>query len=299
MVDAKSKSTEVSDHDLCVVGPKRQQRRGVDTPPTRRPLAAALIGDRVFRARIQGAFQRRAFVTFCRTSVELVHIVRQRLVWCVVAEPWDADGVSIVPVVRLIKSEFPSITVLAYVDVSERACREALHLAHAGADEILVRGVDDTQRTMWRTLATARARNAAVTTLSGIATLVSEESATLIALCIERATSIRTVHDAARILGISRKTLFNRVAADSLPCPAVIIAWCRLIAAAQILEDPGRTVERVGMSLGFGCGGGLRNMFRRYTGLSPSEIRDRGGPGFMADRFRDLLLRTKPAPIAR
>jgi AraC-like DNA-binding protein len=115
----------------------------------------------------------------------------------------------------------------------------------------------------------------------------------LIALCIERAASVRTVHDAARALGVNRKTLFNRVAADNLPCPTELVAWCRLIAATQILDDPGRTVERVGMSLGFGCGGGLRNMFRRYTGMSPSEIRDRGGPRVMAGLFRDFLTRAR------
>ena len=58
---------------------------------------------------------------------------------------------------------------------------------------------------------------------------------------------------------------------------SAMIAWCRLITAARLLEDPGRTVEQVALLLDFPSGASLRNMLKRYTGLAPGEVRENGG----------------------
>jgi AraC-like DNA-binding protein len=56
-----------------------------------------------------------------------------------------------------------------------------------------------------------------------------------------------------------------------------MIGWCRLLIAARVLDDPGRTVEQVALKLDFPSGAALRNMFKRYTGLRTTEVRENGG----------------------
>jgi len=99
----------------------------------------------------------------------------------------------------------------------------------------------------------------------------------VIEYCIEHARAAPTVAQLAAAIGVHRKTLVNWMLQDHLPPPRAITGWCRILLAARLLEDPGRSVESVALDLGFGSGTELRNMLRRYTGLRAGEIRGRGG----------------------
>ena len=46
-------------------------------------------------------------------------------------------------------------------------------------------------------------------------------------------------------------TLVDRLATAGLPTPSAMIAWCRLTLAAQMLEDPARSVEQIALLLDF------------------------------------------------
>src|SRR3546814_9586520 len=75
-----------------------------------------------------------------------------------------------------------------------------------------------------------------------------------VTFCLEQARRAITVPEAAAALGVHRKTLVDRLAAAGFPTPSAMIAWCRLITAARLLEDPGRTVEQVALLLDFPSG---------------------------------------------
>jgi AraC-like DNA-binding protein len=106
-----------------------------------------------------------------------------------------------------------------------------------------------------------------------------------------------TVGAAAKELGLSRRTLAHRLSQNGLPSPAVLASWCRMLTAANLLRDPGRSVERVAMWLGFGCGAGLRNMLRRRANVSPSELRGEEGFGRLVDSFR-VMVKGAPRSLA-
>jgi transcriptional regulator GlxA family with amidase domain len=99
-----------------------------------------------------------------------------------------------------------------------------------------------------------------------------------------------TVADAAAALGVHRKTLVDRLATAQLPTPSAMIAWCRLTLAAQMLEDPARSVEQIALLLDFSSAASLRNMLKRYTGLSPREVRENGGLRCVLHAFRQTLV---------
>jgi len=59
--------------------------------------------------------------------------------------------------------------------------------------------------------------------------------------------------------------------------------------AARLLEDPGRTIEQVALKLDFASGTALRNMFKRYTGLRTTEVRENGGARCLLHAFKREL----------
>ena len=59
--------------------------------------------------------------------------------------------------------------------------------------------------------------------------------------------------------------------------------------AARLLDDPGRTIEQVALKLDFPSGAALRNMFKRYTGLRTTEVRENGGVRCLVHTFKREL----------
>jgi len=88
---------------------------------------------------------------------------------------------------------------------------------------------------------------------------------------------------------VHRKTLAARLARAGMPTPLALIGWCRLLAAARAMEEGGRTLEQVALRLEFPGAAALRNMLARYTGLSPREVRRRGGVQSVIAAFRRTL----------
>ena len=63
---------------------------------------------------------------------------------------------------------------------------------------------------------------------------------------------------------------------------------------AHRLEDPGRTTEHGAIEMGFPSGSAFRNMLRRYTGLSPQDLRERGGSMCLAEMLTAQLASRGP-----
>ena len=93
------------------------------------------------------------------------------------------------------------------------------------------------------------------------------------------------VTQAARTLGIDRKTIRNRLVKAGLPPPRSVIAWNRLLHAARLLDDPGRRVEQIATILEFPSASAFDNMLRRYAALTPGELRTRGAFAWLLDAY--------------
>ena len=118
----------------------------------------------------------------------------------------------------------------------------------------------------------------------------------LVGHCLARARRPLTVGDLADGVAVHRRTLGNWTRCAGLPAPAALISWCRLLTAAYLLRDRGRSVEEVALALDFGSGTALRSMLRRYTGLRTGEVRTQGGHLCVARLLRLRLDRSAGAP---
>lgn len=96
----------------------------------------------------------------------------------------------------------------------------------------------------------------------------------LISCCTMGAASRLTVTMVAEALRVSDRTLYRRMRGLHLPTPEATIGWCRLFVATHMIATTHQPVERVAEALGFGSGSQLRNMFRRYTGVSLAAVHE-------------------------
>lgn len=272
----------------------------VTAPDGELVLVLAVLRDRQCRARWEEAVRGYGRIGFCDRATELApRLVASTGVGAIVVEPRDDTGSSTAPLVGALRGAFPRIPVLAYCDHRRDRSTDILALARAGVHELVFRGVDDVRPALGTVLASAARHCTAAQLVAQLRDVVRGEALPFVAYCLEHAAEPLTVVSVARALGVHRKTLVYRCAQAALPSPRAVIAWCRLVMAAQLLEDRGRSVEQVALALDFPSGTALRNMLKRHTGLSPRELRVPGGGQQVLRRFRALLGPPRGAPAHR
>jgi AraC-like DNA-binding protein len=265
-------------------------------------LLAALLRDPEARARVIDALRGEGEVYTCRFACDLPARMRTRPPDALILTPVDEAGTDVAPMVRALRRDYPAMPMAVLAPLTPQATGHVVELARAGIDEVILRGHDDVGVSVRALLSRAGSRSAVAAAMRALERPAPAPADAILAYCLEHARESLTVDGLAAALGVDRKTLFNRLTAGALPPPSVLISWCRLFIAAQLLEDEMRTVEQVALALGFGSGKALRNMFRRYTGLRPAEVRRRGGLRCVAALFprgarRQATGRDAPAPF--
>ncbi|GAC1651374.1 MAG: hypothetical protein NVS4B3_11970 [Gemmatimonadaceae bacterium] len=250
------------------------------------------------QARVTAALADRADLRFCETGREVLELMHTAPAGTVILELRDRAGFSTAPVIRTLRAEYPSTPVLIYCSTSRPDARDMLLAARAGASDVILRGVDDEVMALRSCLVRAiddSVRDLVARELRGV---VPMSIAPFLEYCfdnVRRATSVRA---AASALGVHRKTLVNRLAVARLPPPNVIASWARLLVAARLLEDPGRSAERVALELGFPSASAFRNVLKRRTSLRPAQVRAAGGLAGLLPLFKaqiEALARRRPA----
>jgi len=101
---------------------------------------------------------------------------------------------------------------------------------------------------------------------------------------VVHATSDVTVEELARGVGCSLRALRENLRARSLPTPAVLMLWGRLVAAAARLHRDGRGVEETAFAVGYSSGPSLARASRNQMGATPMQLAERG-PEHVVESF--------------
>lgn len=104
--------------------------------------------------------------------------------------------------------------------------------------------------------------------------------------------------DLARALHITPRTLLRWCRKAGLPAPRKLLAWLRMLLAAELLDDPGRSVMDAALACGYASDGSLRNAMRNFLDQSPTGLRERGAFGAAAEEFL-VALREARSPTVR
>jgi len=101
--------------------------------------------------------------------------------------------------------------------------------------------------------------------------------------------------DLARSLHVSLRTLHRRCEAAGVPPPRQTLAWMRILLAAELLEQPGRSIASVASACGYASDSGLRRGCYDLLEMSPSGLRRAGAFATAARAFGQALSRQRKA----
>jgi AraC-like DNA-binding protein len=224
------------------------------------------------------------------------HCVREHLA-CVesdrvvlsVIEITEATASAHIECVRLLRSGFPSVPVLAYCDPAGGTSGLIVDVVRAGATGLVLRGIDDSRVVLRTAIQRARRSTIAHQIFMEVAPLLTNDARLFLRYAIEHCAADVSVEVAAHDLGVDRKTLTNWLARAGGPRAREFLSWIRLIVAAQMLSDPKRTAEQVALALDFPSGTSFRNMLRRYVNVTTVELHHGGGASLVLDAFKRQL----------
>ncbi len=110
-------------------------------------------------------------------------------------------------------------------------------------------------------------------------------------LALEREGAPLKVSEAARALGLHRKTLWTLCRRHGVASVQLLLMWCRVIAAAHALRTRVSSVDAIAHDLEFASPTALRNVIRRYLGMTATELRLQGGEELACRGFATWLSR--------
>lgn len=251
---------------------------------------AAMITDPRALQRLGAAVQGNHAVIHCVNWEALEAACRDETVSLAIVDLF-AEGKAHFDVIRRLKMRAERLTLVAYVTVTMERARDLFDAGRAGLDGLLIAGQDDTPAAFRAVLERAEAR--------GVAQLIRPRVAQYppmvrdaIMVAVTRAHLRLTGQRLAEICNVPKRVLLTNLDDAGCPPPQKLIAWGRLIVAAQMLEDEKRSADGVARVLDFPSGSAFRNTCQRYVGATPQEIRAKGGAAWVASRF---LLELKPA----
>ena len=260
-------------------------------------LVATLLPNSIRQERVRAALAERHGLIECDSWPALISACARRAVNVALvdlfpsATPSDPDADF--DAVRELKRRFPSVTVVLYTASPPARARDLFEAGRFGMDGLALAESDDNPRRLRMIIEQAEARGVTALlrpALEGVKPTVRDA----LLVCVTRAHQHLSPDDLARILGLRRKLLSERLGTAGFPTSQKLIAWGRLIVAARLLEDADRTADGVAMALDYPSGSAFRNACQRYVGAAPHQMRARGGAAYVVG---ELLARTR-APAA-
>jgi AraC-like DNA-binding protein len=113
---------------------------------------------------------------------------------------------------------------------------------------------------------------------------------TFLATLFQLPYTVTTVREVAERLGTGPTTFMSRFYRAKLPPAKLYLAYARLVRAAQLLEDPGRSLTQVALLLEYSSPQSFARHLQFLLNLSAADFRTTCPAPVMLDRFvRDLV----------
>ena len=195
---------------------------------------------------------------------------------------------------RRLRTNFPSHPLVAYYNPRGLTSRHLFNVAQSGITELVQLDVDDSRLTFGRILNAASRVTYAQTLFDLLKNDVPVGLHSLFLFALEHAGRRMEVTEMAASIGLSKRTLSWRLAQHGGLSPRLFLTWCRLLVAALLLKDSGRTLDSVGDQLNFSGGHALGAVFFRLMGKGVVALRQNGVLEEVLDAFRTEM--SGPAP---
>lgn len=199
------------------------------------------------------------------------------------------------PELRGLLAEFPSMAVLAAMEVLPDRFNDIRTLGKWGVVQVISLDHDDTSYAISQRLRAARGRPL----LALLEEVLPPDTPGRARAILEASVDVVSVgghgSDLAKSLYLSRRTLLRWTIRAGLPAPRQLLAWMRVLQAAELLDDPGRSVLSVAHICGYSSDSGLRRITQKFLEASPTELRGKGAFDYAAKKFLEVLAEARRA----
>lgn len=193
------------------------------------------------------------------------------------------------PALARLREDFPSVPILAALELTPERYEDLRELGELGVVQVISLHHDDTPRAIARRLASARGRPLHGLLERSLPEETSGRGRAIVAAAAEVVAVQGHARDLASALFITRRTLLRWCHDAGLPVPRELMAWMRILLAAHLLDDPGRSVLSVAHSCGYSSDSALRRVMQKFLGMSPTELRSAGAFPHASREFTRLL----------
>ena len=185
---------------------------------------------------------------------------------------------------------FPSITVVAALELRPDTVGDVSTLLDWGVAEVVDTGPESTPRAIHARLRQAHARPLKRRLERVLSPYVGTEARELLLGAAEVAVEGGGAPELARALKVAPRTLTEKCVRADVPPPRQVQAWMRVLLACMLLDDPGRTVYATAYACGYSTDRSLRRAVGSFLGADATTLR-RGGAFARAARAFNGVLR--------
>nr|ASV46962.1 AraC family transcriptional regulator [uncultured bacterium] len=196
---------------------------------------------------------------------------------------------------KTLLERFPSATVLAALEIRPGRFHDLRTLGEWGVAEVIALDRDETAESIARKIRSAQGRLMRSFLSHSLPSFVSSRGRAVLAAAAELAARVGQGSDLAESLHLSDRALLRWCERSHLPPPRRLLAWVRVLLAAELLDYPEQTVLSVAHTCGYATDSSLRRAVQEFTGFTPTELRRVGAFTTAADTFLAELLRIREA----
>lgn len=186
-------------------------------------------------------------------------------------------------------NRFPSLTVTAALEVKAGRLEDVLKLGQWGVVQVIDLQEDASSAVLGRRLLAARGRPLRSLIERALPIYTSAAARSILSAATGIVAEGGQGKDLAKSLHITPRTLSRWCRKAGLPPPKRLLAWMRILLAAEFLDDPGRPVSAVALACGYAADSSLRLALRRFTGMNPTELRESGAFSTTSTVFLEAL----------
>jgi AraC-like DNA-binding protein len=203
-----------------------------------------------------------------------------------------AEGIAVDEVSRLVR-RFPSLTVTAAVPVERGSEEQIRQLGETGVAELIDLVEENTAVAVGQRLKATRGRRLRILLDRALPTRMSGLARSILAAGIDVVAAGGQGSDLAERMNVTTRTLSRWCRRAALPPPKRLLAWMRILAAADLIDDPGRTISDVAASCGYAADTSLRHALRAFLGRGPRELREEGAFDAASSAFVQALVEAR------
>lgn len=213
-----------------------------------------------------------------------------------VVDPHDsaAEG-QVAPELARLLDDLPSLAITAALPIEPGTQEVVRRLGGLGVVQVIDLTEEATAVGVGQRLAAARGRPLRTLMDRALPESISGAARAILAAATSIVAEGGQGQDLADSLKVTPRTVSRWCRRAALPPPKRLLAWMRILLAAELLDDPGRRITEVAAACGYAADSSLRHTLRTFVGMTPTELRRHGAFAVSSRLFLEALAEARAA----